>query len=229
MPDPTYTYDVFISYSHIDQDWVQGELLKHLEDSGLRVCIDFRDFAPGAPSLVNMENAVEHSRKTLIVLTPDWVKSEWTSFESLLIQTDDPAGRQRRMIPLMFRPCQPPKRIAMLTYVDFTDAKRQNLAWAQLIATLGGSPLALPEETPPPPNERSQPEMPDLQDLRNKLIARCNLGDLKDICFAMGIDYDNYSSAKDDFIRDLLRDLQQQGLVDRFIATLRSEKPWVLR
>jgi len=55
-------------------------------EAGLRVCIDFRDFEPGLPTLVNMENAVERSRKTLIVLTPDWVESEWTTFESLLIR-----------------------------------------------------------------------------------------------------------------------------------------------
>jgi len=87
------TYDVFISYSHRDEGWVTGTLLPRLEAAGLQVCIDFRDFRPGRPSLVNMENAVERSRKTLLVLTPAWVESEWTDFESLLIQSDDPAER----------------------------------------------------------------------------------------------------------------------------------------
>jgi hypothetical protein len=51
-------YDVFISYSHADKDWVRGELLKSLEDQGLRVCIDFRDFRPGASKIKEIERAV---------------------------------------------------------------------------------------------------------------------------------------------------------------------------
>ncbi|MFC1718649.1 toll/interleukin-1 receptor domain-containing protein [Candidatus Poribacteria bacterium] len=65
-------YDVFISYSHEDSQWVRDWLLLRLEGAGLKVCIDFRDFDIGMPSLVNMEKAVELSGKTLLVLTPNW-------------------------------------------------------------------------------------------------------------------------------------------------------------
>jgi non-specific serine/threonine protein kinase len=119
-----HTYDVFISYSHTDQAWVSNWLMPRLEASGVRVCVDFRDFEIGAPSLVNMERAVEQSRKTLLILTPDWVHSEWANFESLLIQTEDPIGLRRRMLPLMLEPCQPPKRVSIFTYADFTEADR---------------------------------------------------------------------------------------------------------
>jgi hypothetical protein len=117
-----YEYDIFISYSHRDGAWVTTELLPRLEGAGLRVCIDERDFKIGTPSLVNMENAVDHSRHTLIVLTPAWVESAWTEFESLLIGVADPAGRRRRMLPVMLERCTPPARIAILTYADFTNA-----------------------------------------------------------------------------------------------------------
>ncbi len=70
----TADFDVFISYSHHDVDWVKNWLLARLESAGLRVCIDFRDFELGAPSIVNMENAVKRSAKTLLVLTPTWVE-----------------------------------------------------------------------------------------------------------------------------------------------------------
>ena len=143
MTEPAeYRYDVFISYSHRDKNWVQGWLLSRLERAGLRVCIDFRDFEPGLPSLVNMENAVERSRKTLIVLTPAWVESEWAIFENLLIQTDDPAGRRARMIPLWLKPCKPPKRIAILTYVDFTQPVEAEFQLQRLVAAIRGEPMS---------------------------------------------------------------------------------------
>jgi len=136
QPQDEFQYDAFISYSHEDSAWVRDMLLPRLEDEGLRACIDFRDFEPGVASLVNMENAVEHSRKTLIVLTPAWVESEWTAFESLLVQTDDPAGRRARMIPLRLRPCEPPRRIAMLTYVDFTQLSDLEFQLRRLVAAI---------------------------------------------------------------------------------------------
>ena len=40
-----YTYDVFISYSHVQQEWVRGQLLPQLEKAGLKVVIDYNTFA----------------------------------------------------------------------------------------------------------------------------------------------------------------------------------------
>jgi WD40 repeat protein len=133
-----YQYDVFISYSHTDKEWVHDWLLPRLEAAGLRVCIDFRDFDVGVPSLVNMERAVDNSRHTLLVLTPAWVKSEWTEFEELLTQTTDPAGRRRRLLPLLLRPCQPSPRIAMLTYADFSQEGEWESQLQRVVAAVRG-------------------------------------------------------------------------------------------
>jgi hypothetical protein len=76
--------DVFISYSHADATWVREWLQPRLEAATLSTSIDWRDFDVGVPSLENMERAVDHSRHTLLVLTPAWVSSEWTAFELLL-------------------------------------------------------------------------------------------------------------------------------------------------
>ena len=133
-----YENDIFISYSHVDKDWVQSWLLPQLEKAGFKVYIDFRDFKIGMPSLVNMEHAVDHSRHTLLVLTPAWVESEWTEFESLLIQTSDPAGRRQRLIPLLLKPCEPPHRIAMLTYADFCDYGKHASQLGRVVEAIGG-------------------------------------------------------------------------------------------
>ena len=127
---------MFISYSHKDADWVRGWLLPRLEDTGLKVCIDFRDFEIGAPSVINMERAVERSRRTLLVLTPNWVESEWANFELLMLQTQDPVGRGRRMLPLMLEDCELPRRLAIFTFADFRrresrrkDSPARHRAW----------------------------------------------------------------------------------------------------
>ena len=131
-----YQYDVFISYSHADGEWVRGDLLPQLEGAGLKVVIDYRDFEIGVPSLINMERAVENSRHTLIVLTPAWVESEWTEFESLLVSTTDPAGRRRKLLPVMLKPCKLPPRIALLTYADFTKLSERGHELARLVRSI---------------------------------------------------------------------------------------------
>jgi tetratricopeptide (TPR) repeat protein len=144
-----YAYDVFVSYSHDDEEWVTDTLLPRLGEAGLRVCIDYRDFVAGKPALVNMQDAAKNSRHTVLVLTPAWVESEWTLYESLLTRTSDPAGLQRRTVPLLLQLCENlPDFIAMLTWVDFTRPDRLDIAWTQLLTALGAPPVQEAPEEP---------------------------------------------------------------------------------
>jgi len=133
---PSFKYDVFISYSSSDEDWVEHTLLKTLEDAGLHACIDFRDFAIGRPAIINMQDAALQSRHTILVITSAWIKSEWTLYESLLTRTKDPAGLTQRTIPLRLERGDLPDFISMLTWVDFTRPTRIDIAWKQLFTAL---------------------------------------------------------------------------------------------
>lgn len=146
-----FQFDVFISYSSKDEDWVIKALLPRLEQADIKVCIDFRDFTPGTPALHNMREASKHSRRTLLVMTPDWVASEWTSYENILSRTSDPAGLQRRTIPLLLEKCEVPEDISILTFVNFTRADRLDNAWRQLLTAL---------EAPPEQPRPKEPEHP---------------------------------------------------------------------
>src|SRR5262245_26874395 len=122
VPDAgSHDFDVFISYSSKDREWVRGTLLRQIEESGLRAFVDFRDFAPGAPSIAECERGVLKSRKTLLVLTPDYVTSGWTEIENIMVQSIDPANQSRRMIPLLRIECKKPLRIQVFTHIDFTE------------------------------------------------------------------------------------------------------------
>jgi hypothetical protein len=96
--------DVFVSHSEADQAWVRDQLVPRLQEAGLTVTVGYRDFSIGTPRMVNVERAVQSSRHTLIVLTPDWIEGEWTTFDSLFASTIDPAARQRKLIPLLLTP-----------------------------------------------------------------------------------------------------------------------------
>lgn len=131
---PEQTYDVFISYHDADRSWVWDELLPRLEGAGLKVIVGERDFEPGAPLVTERERTVLQSRKTLLVLSPSYLDSEWAEFENILVQTLDPAARKRRLIPLIKAPCRLSLRVRPLVSVDLT--YNDPMQWQRLLQAL---------------------------------------------------------------------------------------------
>ena len=81
VPEPLY--DVFISYSPADEDWVDEWLLPHLQRAGLRAQSSYL-LVGGAPKVENLADAISHSRRTVVVLTPEWVNDRWQAFAGAL-------------------------------------------------------------------------------------------------------------------------------------------------
>ena len=76
-------YDAFVSYCRKDVDWVLNTLLPKLEDSehGFHLCVHDRDFVPGVAITKNTMTAIQYSRRTILVLSPDFIKSGWCDLE----------------------------------------------------------------------------------------------------------------------------------------------------
>lgn len=85
IPDsdlPTYPYDAFVSYANEDGDFVKNDMVRKLEDEhGLRLCIHERDFIPGRPIAENIIQAIMNSRRTLILLSKNFLASKWCRYE----------------------------------------------------------------------------------------------------------------------------------------------------
>ena len=137
LSDKSYEYDVFISYSRDDRDWVLNQLVPRLRDAGLKVCIDIEDFRAGTAIIQEIERAILTSHKTLLILTPSYLGSQWTSFERYLIQTQDPNNQSLRFIPLLCELCDMPTSLSSLSYIDFTSTEGLDLAWRQLFRAFG--------------------------------------------------------------------------------------------
>ena len=78
-------YDVFISYSNEDKDLVEEKLVPALEDQNsdltYRCLVHVRDFIPGRPIMDQIVNAVDSSKCTLIVLSKNYLQSDWGRLE----------------------------------------------------------------------------------------------------------------------------------------------------
>nr|AFZ81806.1 toll-like receptor 2 [Oplegnathus fasciatus] len=89
------SFDAFVSYSERDAGWVENFLVPELEeprenneDSAnarsprpLTLCLHKRDFLPGHWIVDNIMSAMERSRRTVFILSENFVQSDWCRYE----------------------------------------------------------------------------------------------------------------------------------------------------
>ena len=126
-----FTFDVFISYSSKDSNWVHDVLKPRLLARGFTVLTD-QDFKGGSLSIDEMAKAIEFSRRTLAVMTQSFVESKWTQLETSMAQTLDPDASERKLVPVLIEDCKIPLRLRILHYRDL----RNGGQWDQLIQDL---------------------------------------------------------------------------------------------
>ncbi|XP_053622039.1 toll-like receptor 3 isoform X1 [Plodia interpunctella] len=82
-----YNYDVFVSYCHEDRAWMLDHLLPHLEtDCSVSVCLHERDFQVGLSILENIVSCMDRSRTIMLIISRQFLMSQWCQFEMHLAQ-----------------------------------------------------------------------------------------------------------------------------------------------
>ncbi|XP_023778661.1 toll-like receptor 5 [Cyanistes caeruleus] len=77
-----YKYDAYLCYNKNDFEWVQNSLLKHLDSqyfdkNRFTLCFEERDFLPGEEHINNIRDAIWNSRKTICIVTKQFLKDGW--------------------------------------------------------------------------------------------------------------------------------------------------------
>ncbi|XP_064597417.1 toll-like receptor 4 [Liolophura sinensis] len=83
LPTRQYDYDAFVCYNHNDYDWVYETLQPYLEEGApeLRLCLHHRDFEVGEVIQQNIVDAINSSRKVILVISNNFIKSTWGEYE----------------------------------------------------------------------------------------------------------------------------------------------------
>ena len=107
----------FVSYNRADRVWAEW-IAWTLEEAGYSALIRAWDFRPGANFVLEMHKASEQTQKTILVLSEDYLKAEFTKPEWAAAFVRDPDGQERALIPVRVKECKPTGLLAPVVYVD---------------------------------------------------------------------------------------------------------------
>lgn len=147
-------YDAFVSFSATDEDWVYKELVPALEEGNqttFKLCLHHRDFEPGIDIFENIQNAINTSRKTLCVVSNQYLHSEWCRLE-VQLATMKMFYEHKDVIILIFLEEIPNYKLSSYhrlrklvnrqTFITWPDsAHQQPLFWARIRNALGNETM----------------------------------------------------------------------------------------
>ncbi|XP_062841006.1 toll-like receptor 5 [Trichomycterus rosablanca] len=128
-----FEYDVFLCFSLKDIRWVTKALLKKLdsqfsEQGNLRCCFEARDFLPGEDHLSNMHNAISSSKKTLCVLSREFLEDGWC-LEAFSIAQSKMLEEVRDLLLVLLVDNIPPYRLMRYEHIRTYIRTRRYLCW----------------------------------------------------------------------------------------------------
>ncbi|XP_016841506.3 toll-like receptor 6 [Nasonia vitripennis] len=93
-------FDAYISYSAVDEAFVSRVLVPGLEAS-YRLCLHYRDLGAGSSVAEAVAEAADSSRRTILVLSRNFLHGEWARFEFKAALREALRGRGRNVILLL--------------------------------------------------------------------------------------------------------------------------------
>ncbi|HEX5719100.1 MAG TPA: toll/interleukin-1 receptor domain-containing protein, partial [Thermoanaerobaculia bacterium] len=109
--------DFFVSFTKADKSWADW-IAWTLEEAGHEVVYQPWDFLPGNNFVLKMQEAASGTRKTVIVLSDNYLNATFTQPEWAAAFAEDPRGDKRKLIALRVAPCSPPGLLKPLIYAD---------------------------------------------------------------------------------------------------------------
>ncbi|KAH9492227.1 hypothetical protein Btru_029278 [Bulinus truncatus] len=145
----TFLYDVFVSFANEDEFFVHDTLIPQLRSRGLKVHLHTIDFIAGEFITTNIVNAVQSSRRTLIVLSDHLLKSTWCKFELQMANMESVYTGRPVMIFLLIQQLREETmgrellyHIHNNTYIQLpnnsSDERIMELFWSKLCSDLRG-------------------------------------------------------------------------------------------
>ncbi|CAC5368021.1 unnamed protein product [Mytilus coruscus] len=143
----SYMYGAFVSYADEDRMFVHNTLLQKLEiENGIELCLHKRNFLPGNDIATNITSAIHNSRRTLVIMSHNFLKSYWCMFKYNMARMESIYERRNEnVLFLMFYEQMPScdlplnvlEMIQSKSYIEYpNDEYGDTVFWDQLVNAL---------------------------------------------------------------------------------------------
>ncbi|HKH44571.1 MAG TPA: toll/interleukin-1 receptor domain-containing protein [Thermoanaerobaculia bacterium] len=149
--------DFFVSFNSADRVWADW-IAWMLEEAGYEVAYQPWDFRPGGNFVLEMQKAASEARKTVVVLSDNYLQAAYTQPEWAAAFVQDPHSNDRKLIPLRVEPCSPPGLLQALIYADLVGLPADEAKAAVLAAVSDDRPK--PGQAPAFPGTAPHPAKP---------------------------------------------------------------------
>lgn len=113
-----YLYDVFVSYCEQNREWVLDEFIPNIEKrESINVCLHERDFMVGCGILENIVSCMDRSRCLLLLVSENFLLSQWCQFEMNLAQHRLLETRRDKLIIVLLEDIPVSKQPKTLKYL----------------------------------------------------------------------------------------------------------------
>lgn len=99
-------YDAFISFAHQDEKFVVDDLVPQLEtgEPSFSLCLHYRDWLAGEWITDQIQRSVASSRRVIVVMSQNFVDSEWGRLEFIAAHKQALADHTNRLIVILYGP-----------------------------------------------------------------------------------------------------------------------------
>jgi tetratricopeptide (TPR) repeat protein len=138
MPTPAdQKKDFFISYNKADKDYAEW-IAWILESAGYTTVIQAWDFQAGSNFVLEMDKATKTARRTIPVLSADYLAARYTAPEWAVAFAQDPTGANRQVIPVRVRDCSLEGLLQPIVYIDLVNLSEADAKDVLLARIRGG-------------------------------------------------------------------------------------------
>jgi len=154
------TKTAFVSYSRVDSEFAM-RLAEDLKAAGASVWLDQLDIEPGTPWDSAIEEALLKSTHMLVVLSSVSVTSD-----NVRDEISYALSQQMKVIPVLYRECKVPFRLARLQHIDFRND--YDAALKALLKTLRVEQQATPSHSVPAASHEDKASFADAAEAQRK-------------------------------------------------------------
>jgi hypothetical protein len=127
---------IFLSHNSADKPFAR-RLALALDAQGIRYWLDEAEIKVGESLIEKIRDGIDGVEYVAVILSPDSVKSVWVQREVDVAMNQEIRGRRIKVLPLMYRECEPPGFLLGKKYADFTTETKYESALEDLVQSVG--------------------------------------------------------------------------------------------